>query len=123
MTEAEILKIHRDRFYGSLEKRDFATLEQLYSDTYMLVRSDGSVLNKKQVLTDLCDHGLTFPSIELNQQQVRLFGSVAILSGESRTVACRNQIETRAHFRMVAVYALEGKAIRLVHFQSTTICD
>jgi ketosteroid isomerase-like protein len=121
MTETEILAIHSNCFYGYLKKRDFEALEQLYSEKYMLVRADGSVLNKEQVLNDLREHGLTFPVIDLEEEQVRLFGAVAIVTGESRTVASRNGIETRAHFRMIAVYAQEGNTIRLVHFQSTNL--
>jgi hypothetical protein len=123
MTEAEVLSIHTDCFYGALKSRDFAALEKLYSGEYMLVRSDGSVLNKQQVLRDLREHGLTFRSIDLQGEQVRLFGSVAILTGESRTVSSRHDTETRAHFRLVAVYMQEGPAIRLVYFQSTNLPD
>jgi ketosteroid isomerase-like protein len=121
MTEAEVLRIHTDSFYGALKSQDFVTLEKFYCDRYMLVRPDGSVLNKQQVLADLREHGLTFQAIDLQRQQVRVFGSVAILTGESRTVSSRNGNETRAHFRLVAVYAQEGTAIRLVHFQSTNL--
>jgi hypothetical protein len=123
MTEAEILRIHKESFYGSLQSQDFATLEQLYSDRYMLVRPDGSVLTKEQVLKDLREHGLTFQSIELRNEEVRLFGSVAILTGESTTVSSRNGSEFRGHFRLIAAYAQEGTAVRLVHFQSTNLAD
>jgi hypothetical protein len=87
----------------------------------MLVRSDGSVLNKQQVLKDLRDQGLTFETIELEREEVRLFGSVAILTGESRTVSCRDGRSTRSHFRLIAVYAKEDSGIRLVHLQSTNL--
>jgi ketosteroid isomerase-like protein len=95
MTEAEVLRIHTDSFYGALKSQDFVTLEKFYCDRYMLVRPDGSVLNKQQVLADLREHGLTFQAIDLQRQQVRVFGSVAILTGESRTVSSRNGNETR----------------------------
>ncbi len=53
MTKEEVLKIHTDVFYGSLKSQNYAALEELYSDDYMLVRPDGSVLNKQEVLYDL----------------------------------------------------------------------
>ncbi len=98
MKEAEVLVIHRDSFYGALKSQDFATLEELYSDQYMLVRSDGSVLDKQQVLKDLREGGLTFQSIDLQGEQVRLFGSVAILTAESRTVSSRHGNEESRAF-------------------------
>ena len=52
---------------------------------------------------------------------VRVFGSAAILTAESRTVLSRNGKESHAHFCLVAVNAQEPEAIRLVHFQSTML--
>jgi ketosteroid isomerase-like protein len=121
MTEAEVRRIHTVSFYGALKTRDFATLDRLYSERYMLVRSDGSVLNKQQLLKDLREQGLTFESIDLEREDVRVFGSVAILTGESRTVSSRDGATTRAHFRLIAVYAEDETGVRLVYFQSTNI--
>lgn len=83
MTEAEVRRVHTESFYAALKTRDFFTLEGLYSERYMLIRSDGSVLNKQQVLKDLREQGLTFESITLEREEVRLFGSAAILSGKA----------------------------------------
>ena len=121
MTEAEVLRIHTNCFYGALKSQDFVALEGLYSDRYMLVRPDGSILNKQQVLNDLREQGLAFQSIDLEREQVRLFGSVAILTGESRAVSSRGGNTTRAHFRLIAVYVEDDTGIRLVHFQSTNM--
>ena len=121
MTEDEVLRIHTDAFYGSLKRRNYAALEELYSDDYMLVRPDGSVLNKQEVLYDLRANGLTFESIDLLQSTGRIYGPTAVLTGESRTVTSRNRVESRAHFRFIAVYLRVGDSIRLVHFQSTTL--
>jgi ketosteroid isomerase-like protein len=123
MTEAEVRRVHTESFYGALKARDFEKLERLYSERYILVRSDGSVLDKQQVLKDLRDQGLTFESIDLDREEVRVFGSAAILTGESWTVSARGGETTRAHFRMVAVYVEEGVAIRLAYFQSTNVAE
>jgi len=90
---------------------------------YMLVRPDGSVLNKQQILKDLREQGLRIYSIELEEAAVRVVGSVGILTAASKTVQSRNGKESQAHFRLVAVYSQEGDAIRLVHFQSTMIVE
>ncbi len=121
MTNEEVLKIHTDVFYGSLKSQNYAALEELYSDDYMLVRPDGSVLNKQEVLYDLRTNGLTFQSIDLLQSTGRIYGPTAVLTGESKTVTSRNRVESRAHFRFIAVYLRVGDSIRLVHFQSTTL--
>jgi ketosteroid isomerase-like protein len=121
MTEQEVLAPHHKVFYEALMKQDYVALSNLYADNYMLVRSNGSVLNKAEVLNDLKNGGLIFKSIELSNPEVRVLGSTAILTGESRTVSLRNGAETSTKFRLVAVYAKEAESIKLVYFQSTSL--
>ncbi len=123
MTAEQVLQLHSEGFNRALKQQDYRALEGIYSETYMLVRPDGSVLNKQQVLKDLREQGLRIHSIELEDAVVRVVGSAAILTAASQTVSSRNGRESQAHFRLVAVYGQEGGAIRLVHFQSTMIVD
>ena len=123
MTAEQVLQLHSEGFNRALTQQDYDALEGIYSEKYMLVRPDGSVLNKQQVLKDLREQGLRIHLIELEDALVRVVGSVAILTAASKTVSSRNGKESQAHFRLVAVYAQEGSAIRLVHFQSTMIVE
>jgi ketosteroid isomerase-like protein len=116
MTAEEVLRRHREGFNQALKQQDYDGLANIYSDMYMLVRPDGSVLNKQQVLKDLREQGLTFHSIDVIDPFVRILGSAAILTAESWTVSARHGKESRAHSRLIAVYAQEGDSIRLVHF-------
>jgi len=122
MTAHEILRIHIGIFYEALKGRNFDVLATLYADDYMLVRPDGSVLDKERILKDLREQGLNFSSIELNGAQVRVFGSTAILTGESRAVSSRNGVEAQSRFRLIAVYVRDASGIHLVHFQRAPIC-
>jgi hypothetical protein len=123
MTRQDVLTVHRNVFYAALLNNDLDVLSKLYSDDYMLVRPDGSVFNKDQILSDLRENDLTFESIELIGEEVRIHGTTAILSGESHTVAQRNGLLSSAHFRFVAVYAQLGKVLNLIHFQSTSLME
>jgi hypothetical protein len=105
MTAEEILSIHMDVFNRALKEQDYAALEGLYAGDYMLVRPDGSVLNKQEVLQDLRSGGLRFHSIELGQTEVRMYGSTAVLTAESQAVSSRHGMESRSHFRLIAVCA------------------
>jgi ketosteroid isomerase-like protein len=116
-----VLKTHRDIFYKALLQQDWASLANLYADDYTLVRSNGTALTKEEVLTDLRKADLVFKSIELMNERVRLVGSVAILTGESRTIAEREGVAFEARFRLVAVYVEAERGLRLLHFQSTDI--
>ena len=55
MTAEEVLGLHTGGFNQALKRQDYAELEKIYSDIYILVRPDGSILNKQQVLRDLAN--------------------------------------------------------------------
>ena len=121
MTAEDVIRTHRQEFNRALKAQDFDALSRLYADDYMLVRPDGSVLSKQEVLRDLRDGGLIFRSIEMADVNVRIHGATALLTAESRTVTARAGAETAAHLRLVAVYVADGSEIRLVHFQSVAL--
>ena len=121
MTEAEVLRTHVDLFNGALKSRDWDELAAIYSDDYMLVRPDGSVLSKEEVLKDLRVGELEFKQIEVADVKVRIYGGSAILTAASRTVTSRHGKEAKSHIRLVAVYVSDQGRLRLVHFQSVLL--
>jgi ketosteroid isomerase-like protein len=121
VTPEDVIRTHTQAFNEALKAQDLDALSRLYADDYMLVRPDGSVLSKEDVLRDLRDGGLIFRSIEMTDVIVRIHGATALLTAESRTVTARRGAQTDAHFRLVAVYVADGSGLRLVHFQSVTL--
>src|SRR5580658_7232801 len=101
MTAEEILNIHTSIFNRALKEQNYAALEELYADDYMLVRPDGSVLNKQEVLQDLQSGGLRIHSIELGQTEVRIYRPTAVLTAECQAVSSRREIESRSRFRLI----------------------
>jgi ketosteroid isomerase-like protein len=118
-----VLRTHVDLFNGALESRDWDQLAAIYSDDYMLVRPDGSVLSKEEVLAELRTGGLAFKAIELADVKVRIYGDTAILTAASRTVTSRQGKEAKSYIRLVAVYVTDQSRPRLVHFQSISLPD
>ena len=123
MTEVELLRTHVDLFNGALKSRDWDQLAAIYSDDYMLVRPDGSVLSKEEVLTDLRTGGLAFKAIEIADVTVRVHGDAGILTAVSRTVTSRDGKEANSRNRLVAVYVTDQGRPRLAHFQSVLLPD
>jgi ketosteroid isomerase-like protein len=121
VTQEDVIRTHTQEFSAALQAQDLDALSRLYADDYMLVRPDGSVLSKREVLQDLRDGGLIFKSIELTDLNVRIYGQTALLTGDSKTVTSRGSKEARAHVRLVAVYVDEGGRLRLAHFQSVSL--
>jgi ketosteroid isomerase-like protein len=121
MTTEEVSRTHREDFYGALRANDLGKLSQIYSDDYMLVRPDGSAFSKAQILDDLKTHALSFTSIELINENIRIYGSVGILTGDSKITTMRDGKESKTEFRLVAVYSKQSDRIKLVHFQSSPL--
>ena len=119
MTSELVLRTHREVFYSALLHQDWDALAKLYASEYMLVRSDGSVLSKDAVLEELRENKLIFESIELADEQVRIVGPIAILTGSSLTKARHAGTLRESRFRLVAVYVETSDGLQLVHFQST----
>ena len=123
MTEAEVLGTHVNLFNSALKSRNWDQLAAVYSDDYMLVRPDGSVLSKEEVLTDLQTGGLVFKAIEIADVKVRIHGDAAILTAVSRTVTSREGKEANSRIWLVAVYVTDQGRPRLAHFQSVLLSD
>ena len=123
ITTQEVSGAQRDDFYGALRKNDLEKLSQIYSDDYMLVRPGGSAVTKAQILDDLKIHAMRFSSIELTNEKIRIYGSVGILTGDSKITTLRDGKESQTAFRLVAVYCKRNDRIELVHFQSSPLPD
>lgn len=123
MTAEEVLRLHTQGLIRALQEHDYAALESIYSDRFMLVRPDGSLLNKEQALKDLREHKVAFHPIALKDVAVQVLGPTAILTAETTTLSSRDGKHIYTHYRFVAVYAQEAGAIRLVHFQGTALSD
>ena len=121
MTVQDVVRTHTDGFNRALTMHDLDALSAIYADDYMLVRPDGSVLGKEDVLRDLKAGGLRFTSIEIANVKVRIYDQAALLTGDSRTVTSRNGDEMSAHIRLLAVYVHDGNRLRLAHFQSAAL--
>jgi ketosteroid isomerase-like protein len=121
ITAEEVSRAHYEDFYGALRKDDPERLSRIYSDDYMLVRPDGSAFSKAQILDDLKTHAMSFESIELTNEKIRIFGSVGILTGDSKITTVRDGIFGTSAFRLVAVYSKQNGRIELVHFQSSPL--
>ena len=123
MTPEQVLATHRGGFYRALLERDWDYLASLYANEYMLVRSDGSILSKVEVLADLRAQNLVFESIELTGEKVRIVDSVAILTGQSLTRSRLAGTLMESRFRLVAVYKEVHGGLELIHFQSTELLE
>src|SRR5438093_11601604 len=63
-------------------KKDRAALERLLADDYLYTHSNGSVLNKAQVIAESMSSDVQWTDSKFADLKVRIFGDVAVLTGE-----------------------------------------
>src|SRR5260370_1634381 len=86
MTAEQVLQLHSEGFNRALTQQDYHALDGIYSEMYMLVRPDGTVLNKQQVLKDLREQ-LRIRSIELEEAIVPVVSSFPTLTPPLKTLS------------------------------------
>jgi uncharacterized protein (TIGR02246 family) len=79
-TEQAIAQLIR-RWLDALVAKDFAALDRVVADDYLITVSDGRVLNKEQDLAPVKDAQLKFTSATVEDLKVRVFGDTAIATG------------------------------------------
>jgi ketosteroid isomerase-like protein len=112
-----------EEFLRALKSGDITSLERIYSDDYLLVRPNGDIFGKEEILSDLRRHSMKFTSFEVNDVLIRTKGSVGILTAAVRSTAVRDGVEIKTHTRQLAIVSKENERITISHFQSTNIVD
>jgi len=117
----EVLAVDAERI-AALLAGDVATLDRLIAANYTHVETDGGLRDKAQFLALLATPGLRFVRWEVDENHVRVYGDVAVVSGVYRNVvrtAGGEQPEKRA--RHLRVWVRERGAWRNVAHQATRL--
>jgi ketosteroid isomerase-like protein len=122
ITKEEVQEFYQE-FLQALKSGDLPSLEQMYSNDYLLVRPNGDTFGKEEVLADLRHHSMRFTSFEANEVLIRMKGLVGILTAAVRSAAVRDGVEIKTHARQLAIFSKENERITISHFQSTIIAD
>jgi ketosteroid isomerase-like protein len=122
ITQQEVRTFY-NAFLEILKSGDIPSLEKIYAEDYILIRPNGDILNKKEILADLHQHSAHFTSFELTEVLIRIKGFVGILTANVRSTAIRDGAEIKTHARQLAIVSKENNQIAIAHFQSTNIID
>jgi hypothetical protein len=76
----ELLKTERE-FTQAVVRNDLAAIERLVSGDWTIVDADGNVITKERFVGIIKSGALTHESIELSDQDVRLYGDAAVVTG------------------------------------------
>jgi ketosteroid isomerase-like protein len=106
---------------AALINADAAALDRLHADDLMWVHSSGRVDDKAALLDALGSGGLVFIGLGSGGEQVRLYGTTALLTydAEVSLKTPRGVFERRN--KVCVVWTRQDEAWRAVHWQSTAI--
>jgi ketosteroid isomerase-like protein len=120
LLNTEIEKCYR-QFVDALKTGNLAVLEKIYAEDYLLVRPNGDILSKREILADLRTHHMLFTNYATLHLAIKVHGMVGILTTETISTAIRDGKEGTVHARQVAIFIKKSKVLTLTYFQSTNI--
>src|SRR5690242_132692 len=75
--EQSIMQIEQD-MVASLQKGDASPFEKYLADTYVFTGTDGAVMDKTQLVSDIKSGDLKIESSKLDDMKVRVYGDTAV---------------------------------------------
>jgi len=103
---ADLLETER-KWAAAHLRLDLDMLEDILSDQYRQIQSDGTVIGKNELLASYRSGNRKWEIAESDEYEVRMLGNVALLTGRWRGVGENNGEESNCSARFLAVYQLQ----------------
>ena len=110
-----------DRRYRAMLAGDAETLDQLLGAGLVYTHSTGAADTKAAYLAGVKAKTLTYRSIERAEEEVRVYGDAAVVSGRARIDVLVSSVLRQAQVRYLGVWAKGAQGWQLVGFQATPI--
>lgn len=117
---AQILELERRRWAALLDS-DTATLGELFDDRMSYTHSNAMVDSKDSYLGTLADGTVAYTAADVTDEQVRLFGDTAVVTGNAHLGARARGRELRLRARYSAVWARRDGRWSFVCWHSTAL--
>jgi ketosteroid isomerase-like protein len=119
--ESQVLMVE-DRFFLALLQRDMELLEDVVADDCVLIDVlTGSEVPRAVFVELVGSQKLVFDSIERLDVRARLYGTTAVVTGETQMIGRFDAKPFRVHSRYTHVYAQGTDGFRLVNAQGTPV--
>jgi uncharacterized protein (TIGR02246 family) len=121
--DAELLTTDT-RFFDALLAADAASLYVLLTDDFLIVDvMSGAVHSKADFVRAIVAGVVSFTSIEPAEQQVRLWGDAAVVTGRTRMAGTFDGVPFTASSRYTHVYVRQDGVWRLASAQGTPLAE
>ena len=101
---------------------DVATMDKLLSDDYIGINMTGQVSTKIQQLDRMRTHRFVFTKLDLGEMQVKLVGSIAIVTSRAEVEGTNEGTPVHGTFRYTRVYQrLPSGLWKITSFEATRV--
>jgi ketosteroid isomerase-like protein len=101
---------------------DVATMDKLLSDDYIGITITGQVNTKAQQLDRMRMHKIALTRLDLGDRQVKLIGSIAIVTSRAEVEGTNDGAPIRGTFRYTRVYQrLPSGVWKITSFEATRV--
>ncbi len=118
--EQEIQKLEQDSRHFSLAgKTDH--FERVAREDFLLVDPRGNLRTKAEELRRRRNGETKFESIEVDEEQIRVFGNAAVITGRSKVRGRHRENRVDGTYRFTRVYVNDQGTWRIVSSHSTRV--
>lgn len=101
---------------------DVATMDKLLSDDYIGISMTGQVNTKMQQLDRMRMHKIALTRLDLGERQVKLIGSIAIVTSRAEVEGTNEGAPVKGTFRYTRVYQhLPSGGWKITSFEATRV--
>lgn len=101
---------------------DVAAMDKLLSDDYIGISMTGRVNTKVQQLDRMRMHKVTLTRIDLDDRQIKLIGSIAIVTSRAEVEGINDGVPVKGTFRYTRVYQrLPSGGWKITSFEATRV--
>lgn len=119
ITADEALKAE-DARYAAQTSSDFAAMDRLFGDDLIYVHSTAAVDGKASYI-EKQRASLHYRVMKSSDVKVRVFGCLAIITGQGDYEVTVDGKDTTPHLRFTAIWAKRGPNVQFVSWESTAI--
>ncbi len=101
--KTELAALER-RLIAAVQRKDTATLNEIWDDEYFGTAPNGRTVTKKDLMAAVNDGVIVIDSLEPDDLFVRLFGDVAVMTGRAEVVAKVVEEEVKTSVRGTGIF-------------------
>lgn len=115
--EKAVIETEKKRFQAQINV-DMPVLDQVLANDLIYAHSNGNTDTKQSYVQSIRDGKTKYNSIDIEEQKVRIYGTMALINGVCMLKAVSNGETLNNHLRYLSVYVKNAGQWQMVAWQS-----